>query len=269
MKIQQYWIFCFCSVMPFASYSVCLSEFEAKALYFRSQAQTAADSEHLLKRSAVLCENYDVYYELGLNQQKLKQYSQSLESFVSARQFLGADVKRKANLFARMANSYLQLNDLPNAIATMEAADKIYATQQSDKPEWANYVSKDIAAEKSAGLPKVSPKIDIDILFDPQSMLINEKAFAKIKELGSALLPYVQAGKSILIVGHSEKTGDQESNLQLSEDRAKSVVALLEALYPDLAGRLSYEGRGYSQLRYQGNDKAMQALNRRVAVEIR
>jgi len=82
-------------------------------------------------------------------------------------------------------------------------------------------------------------------------------------------MPYVEAGRRVLIVGHSEKTGDQESNLQLSEDRAKSVVAVLETLYPKLEGQLNYEGRGYSQLRYQGNDKGLHALNRRVDIEIR
>jgi outer membrane protein OmpA-like peptidoglycan-associated protein len=46
-------------------------------------------------------------------------------------------------------------------------------------------------------------------------------------------------------------------------------VAALETLYPELRGQLDYEGRGYSQLRYQGNNKEMHALNRRVDVEVR
>ena len=79
MKIKQYWVFYFCGAMSFFANAECLSEYEAKAMYLRAQGQSAADSEHLLKRSAVLCENYDVYYALGLNQQKLQQYSQSLE----------------------------------------------------------------------------------------------------------------------------------------------------------------------------------------------
>ncbi len=269
MKINQYWVFYFFSVMSFSSWAGCLNEFQAKAFYFRAQGQTAVDSEHLLKRSAVLCESYDVYYELGLNQQKLKQYAQSLESFVNARQFLGSDAQQKANLFARMADSYRQLNDLPDAIAAMELADKIYTSKLADKPEWASYISKDIGAEKSAMLPKARPKIKIDVFFDPQSMMVNDNSLSKIKQLGLALLPYVQEGKRILIVGHSEKTGDQDLNQQLSEDRAKSVVDALLTLYPELKDKLDYEGRGYSQLRYQGNDKALSALNRRVEVEVR
>jgi len=269
MKIKQYWVFFFCSVLSFSASAGCLSEYEAKAMYLRAQGQGLADSEHLLKRSAVLCENYDVYYELGLNEQKLERYSESLRSFIKARQFLGSDERQKANLLGRMASSYIQLNDLPNAIVAMKAADKIYAAKQLDKPEWANLISKNIDEVKSAMFPKARPKVDIDILFDPQSMAINEGGVAKIKKLGLALIPYVEAGKRILIVGHSEKTGDQESNQQLSEDRAKSVVAVLEALYPELAGQLDYEGRGYSQLRYQGNDKEMHALNRRVDIEVR
>ena len=269
MKIKRYWVFYFCSAMSFAASAGCLDEYQAKAMYLRAQGQTAVDSEHLLKRSAVLCENYDVYYDLGLNQQKLKQYPQSLVSFVNAQQFLGSDAQRKANLLGRMASSYIQLNDLPNALAAMKAADKIYTDKQIDKPEWANYVSKDIDKVRLAGLPKVRPKVDIDILFAPQSVAINEKGLVKIKKLGLALMPYVEAGKHILIVGHSEKTGDQESNLQLSEDRAKSVVVVLETLYPKLEGTLDYEGRGYNQLLYQGNDKKLHALNRRVDVEVR
>jgi len=269
MKIKQYWVFYFCAAMSFFANAGCLNEYEAKAMYLRAQGQSPADSEHLLKRSIVLCESYDAYYALGLSQQKLQQYSQSLASFTNARQFTGADKQKKANLLGRMASSYIKLNDLANALEAMEAADKIYTNKQISKPEWANYVSQDLDKLKTAGLPKVRPKVDIDILFDPQSMAINEQGLAKVKELGLALIPYIKAGRHILIVGHSEKTGDQESNQQLSEDRAKAVVAALETLYPELEGKLDYEGRAYSQLRYQGNNKEMQALNRRVDVEVR
>ena len=64
----------------------------------------------------------------------------------------------------------------------------------------------------------------------------------------------------------SPKDLNQIFNQQLSENRAKSVIKTLVALYPELAGSLDYQGKGFSQLRYKGDQEKVHQLNRRVEV---
>jgi len=268
MKIIKVCSIIICGFVFSSSFAGCLDPEEAKAVYLRSKGQTPADAAHLLQRSIVLCESYEAYYGLGENQQELKQYQLSLESFKRAQLLEEEDAQKKANTLARMAESYMKLEDLPNALEAMKLAEKLYKSESLEKPGWVKYVKKDIDKEEYKIRPKPRPQIAIEILFDSQSMAVNKVGLAKAKQLGLILLPYVKAGKKVLIVGHSEKSGNQSSNVQISEDRAKSVVKVLENLYPELVGKLQYEGRGFSQLRYSGVDKNMNALNRRVDVEI-
>lgn len=86
-------------------------------------------------------------------------------------------------------------------------------------------------------------------------MLIDEQGVEQIKELGKALLSYVQSGQRILVVGHTDIKGGEQYNQQLSENRAKSVIKTLESIYPELKGSLDFKGRGFSQLRYKGDQE--------------
>ena len=67
-------------------------------------------------------------------------------------------------------------------------------------------------------------------------------------------------GLRLTIVGHTDATGSDEYNLNLSQERAQSVFNILVNDYKIDSQRLSVEGHGESQLRYSRYD----SRNRRV-----
>ncbi len=282
MKIIRYLLLISLSTLALNAYSGCLDAEQAKALYLRAKGQTADATVHLLKQSAELCENYAVYYKLGVNQLKLEQYQNALASFKTSQRFAEIGSKQDAILLGRMAIAYYQVQDLSNALAAIDTAYAVYAQLQEEGPAWLTQVRQDIDTSIAQTLFTsdkinetlismknfgVKPKINIKILFASRSILIDEQGVEQIKELGKALLSYVQSGQRILIVGHTDINGGEQYNQQLSENRAKSVIKTLESIYPELRGNLDYKGQGFSQLRYKGNQDKIHQLNRRVEIQ--
>jgi outer membrane protein OmpA-like peptidoglycan-associated protein len=66
------------------------------------------------------------------------------------------------------------------------------------------------------------------------------------------------------VVGHTDVRGKAAYNQQLSERRAKQVVALLIRELPELKGHLQASGKGMMQPKYLGNQEEDHQLNRRV-----
>jgi outer membrane protein OmpA-like peptidoglycan-associated protein len=271
------------STLALNAYSGCLDAEQARALYLRAKGQTADASVHLLQQSATLCENYAVYYKLGINQLKLGHYQNALVSFKNAQHFADMGTQQDAILLGRMAIASYQMQDLSNALAAIDSAHEIYAQQHEQAPAWLTQVRQDIdtsiaqtlftsdkinetlVSMKNFG---IKPKINIKVLFASRSVLIDEQGLEQIKELGKALLSYVQSGQRVLIVGHTDIKGGEQYNQQLSENRAKSVIKTLESIYPELKGSLDFKGMGFSQLRYKGDQEKINRLNRRVEIQL-
>ncbi len=70
--------------------------------------------------------------------------------------------------------------------------------------------------------------------------------------------------KSIDVIGHTDKQGDDTYNQQLSLRRAQAVVSLLVSQHPTLAKKLSASGKGEQALLYPGDSEDDHQLNRRV-----
>ena len=163
MKGIQYYLFVFLTSCAFSSHAGCLDAEQAKALYLRAKGQTADDTVHLLKQSAQLCENYAVYYKLGVNQLKLQQFAPSLESFKNAQRFVEFGSVQESTLLGRMAIAYFKLNDLSNALAAIDVAHEVYQKKQEDAPKWLVAVRQDIDTALSQTLYK-SEKINETLL---------------------------------------------------------------------------------------------------------
>ncbi len=279
----RYLLLIYLSVLSCNTYAGCLDAEQAKALYLRAKGQTADASVHLLQQSAELCENYAVYYKLGLNQLKLAQYQNALQSFKNAQRFVDMGTQQDAILLGRMAIAYYQRNDLSNALAAIDSAHEVYAQQSEKPPVWLTQLRQDIdtriaqtlftsdkigetlVSMKNFG---VKPKINIKILFASRSVLIDERGLEQVKELGKALLSYARSGQRILIIGHTDIKGSAQYNQKLSENRAKSVIKTLVSLYPELKGSLDYKGMGFRHLRYKGDQEKINRLNRRVEIQL-
>lgn len=90
---------------------------------------------------------------------------------------------------------------------------------------------------------------------------------AKVEELAAALSDKSLNGRRFRLFGHTDITGSWEVNQQLSERRAETVYRRLVSIKPELAARLTYAGRGSSELLYPDAQGVLQhRLNRRVQI---
>ncbi len=104
-----------------------------------------------------------------------------------------------------------------------------------------------------------------DILFDVGKSTLKSGAQASIQRIAVVLTQYPQ--HQILVEGHTDATGGDEFNLQLSRDRANSVRTALVAGGVE-AGRISAEGFGEGRPVASNDNAAGRQQNRRVEIVI-
>ncbi|MBU2020641.1 MAG: OmpA family protein [Bacteroidetes bacterium] len=120
--------------------------------------------------------------------------------------------------------------------------------------------------DKGAGNKVVlNPPLDV-IYFDLGEAEINKSETAKLKNI----LEMMEKNPSykLLVKGHTDNTGGFELNVNLSEDRAQTIINYLIKNGID-ASRLEKAAFGPSVPASTGNEKASRAKNRRVEFEAR
>ena len=103
------------------------------------------------------------------------------------------------------------------------------------------------------------------ILFDVDQANLKDGPKAELAELSTILNKY--ADTNILLAGHTDSTGGDEHNLELSRRRAQSVAGYLATQNVNSA-RVATEGYGKSQPIASNDTDAGRAQNRRVEVAI-
>lgn len=80
----------------------------------------------------------------------------------------------------------------------------------------------------------------------------------------------VAARACMSVVGHSSRTGSEQVNARLSQQRALTVQRRLEGVAPELTGRMQPVGMGFREnLVGSGTDDLRDALDRRVEFKVR
>lgn len=80
----------------------------------------------------------------------------------------------------------------------------------------------------------------------------------------------VAARACMSVIGHSSRTGSEQVNARLSQQRALTVQRRLEAMAPELTGRMQSVGMGFREnLVGSGTDDLRDALDRRVEFKVR
>ena len=115
----------------------------------------------------------------------------------------------------------------------------------------------------SAGL---NAKVDLTVNFAVDSDKILGAARAQVLEIAKALNSSDLAANKILIEGHTDSTGADSYNLDLSYRRAISVMRTLSEEYKIDADRLQVRGFGEEQPIAANDDEGGRALNRRVTL---
>lgn len=106
--------------------------------------------------------------------------------------------------------------------------------------------------------------IDLEINFDYDSDKISVQARPALVQLGIALRNDGFKNAVFLVSGHTDATGGDAYNLDLSERRARSIVGFLEATFHINKSRLIAVGYGEEQLKHPHDPEA--AENRRVTI---
>lgn len=107
--------------------------------------------------------------------------------------------------------------------------------------------------------------LDSEVSFDYDSAEIKPSFQQSLTKLANVLAKYDR--NNVTIVGHTDSTGSDAYNQDLSVRRADSVVSeLIDRGVP--GGILSAEGRGEQEPRADNNTEAGRQLNRRVEILI-
>ena len=156
--------------------------------------------------------------------------------------------------------------DLPK-ILPADMKPNIFAFQTSSLGENDNYFISNLRIavgdpDTRNKLLKEGKLVTNGILFDLNSDKIKPESYGILKEISSILK---ESGEiKVLIVGHTDRDGDETKNLELSQRRAQSVKNALVSDFGVKSEILETSGKGESEPVSSNSNNLNKALNRRV-----
>jgi outer membrane protein OmpA-like peptidoglycan-associated protein len=118
--------------------------------------------------------------------------------------------------------------------------------------------------EEIATLAKDKPNIDLEITFDYNSADISARSLSAVQALGKALSNPDLKGSTFVVAGHTDASGGEGYNQDLSERRADSIKRYLTEKFGIAGTDLVTVGYGKSKPKDAANP--MDPANRRVQV---
>lgn len=159
--------------------------------------------------------------------------------------------------------SYSNGSELASVSIVVSADEKSQKTNNLNfKYSSINNISESLALGGSVLNEKV---ILNNINFNTGSAELTEKSKSNLKELVTLLTNYPNL--KLEISGHTDSTGNEDSNLELSKKRAQSVVVYL-IMNNAKPSSLSYEGYGQYKPIYNNKTSQGKLKNRRVEFQI-
>jgi len=135
--------------------------------------------------------------------------------------------------------------------------------QRSIRPMTAHRESTDDTTQLAETSEQVDATLAADVLFDKSSAALSPAAQQALATLAADIAARGQG--EVVVVGHTDSDGSDQSNQLLSEQRAAGVVA---ALQPLAGGAVTFaaQGRGESEPLVSNSSPENMQLNRRVTV---
>lgn len=124
-------------------------------------------------------------------------------------------------------------------------------------------VASNDAAPAQAGTHSAKA-LSLEIYFEFNSARLSQEAIEQLSPVGEALQSNELSGLDFTLEGHTDATGDEQYNLSLSEQRARSVKQFFIENYSLSPERLRAEGKGESEL-IEGTPPNS-GINRRVTI---
>lgn len=118
--------------------------------------------------------------------------------------------------------------------------------------------------DEIATIARDKPNIDLEITFDYNSANISAKSLPSVQALGKALTNPDLKGSTFIVAGHTDATGGEAYNQDLSERRADSIKRYLVGKFGIAGADLVTVGYGKSKLKDPAHPAA--EVNRRVQV---
>ena len=103
------------------------------------------------------------------------------------------------------------------------------------------------------------------LLFKINSSTLSDSAMAGLDKVAEVFVKYPET--NILVEGHTDDTGTDAFNMQLSEKRAEAVTSYLESI-GGAANRFTIKWFGEAQPKYPNTSEANRVLYRRVELAI-
>lgn len=273
----------FFSASQFANAANCTlaKEYFEKGLAAGKQAQWQ-DAKRWLSKSVGECNQFDNWYLLGQTEQQLGNHSAAATAFEDSRRFATQNNER-ALAIARYAEVLVAQGKTTEPLTLLHEARKLH----SNPPEWITKLAKELdlkrlsqpmtVAQVTEGLNnrsiqlldmKAKPSVNVTINFKSNSTNVTDTSAPNLDVLSKALTDPNLGGKTVWIIGHSDKRGNDDYNLKLSKKRAEAIVNDLVARAPDLKQRLRASGVGEARPLYDGESDDVNVLNRRIEVMV-
>jgi len=280
------WLGVLISLIVFSGSSSAMDCRQGEKYYF--QAKSAIDPVQItewLQRSIAICPNFNAWYMLGLLYKNEGQINAAIDAFDQAGQNAGTS-KLEALALARRGELLSKTGQFFQALRSLKAAKRFHP---EPAPDWLEKALKNariqsgrvvMPAEEIASFLEIGtqssrdrrfavrPGVNIPVQFDFDRSDLNSRGIRQITELGEALTRKKMRSWSFLLVGHTDKRGTPAYNQVLSEKRAYAVKMELQRRFPSLIRRLKTEGRGETELLYDGDTESDHMLNRRVKVTL-
>ncbi len=122
-------------------------------------------------------------------------------------------------------------------------------------------VSSNVISETKTEVKKEEPVIFKELVFESGKSVILPASYAELDRMVS--LMKTKPEMKIMITGHTDNTGNEKSNLELSRQRAKAVADYLISKGID-SKRINHEGKGSAEPRAENSSEEGKAKNRRV-----
>jgi len=122
------------------------------------------------------------------------------------------------------------------------------------------------AQEIKQALSTDAGKVDLTVNFEHDSDKVQSEGHVQILEIANALRSPELANRRIRIEGHTDNTGGDNYNMDLSYRRAITVMRALSEKYSISSGRFEVKGFGESQPVASNDTGTGRGLNRRVTL---
>jgi outer membrane protein OmpA-like peptidoglycan-associated protein len=253
----------------------------AKRFYDQATAEKdPARQIPLLQKSLEAEPTFEAYLALGEAQAAKQAFGEARQSLEKALA-IAANDKARARATSVTAEIFLAQGQRSDAVAlfrrslqyhpypNVTARLKEVELETADVPVSAEAIAGALLSTATRSFSVQAASIDLRIGFALGSAELDAKGRAQVRELGKALGSAGLAGKTVDIVGHTDKQGDEDYNQKLSERRAETVRRVLVQEAKVAPVRLTAVGKGESELLYPGDSDSDHALNRRVEIRLR